>query len=533
MKYLNYLKLQLIKSYHIIIPLLLLIVSATYILLYLSFNNEGKITYSFDDGYIHMAYDKNIVNHGIWGVSKYESSATTSSLLWTIILSTFYNIFGVYEYTPLILNTFFLFTMLYSIFLFSKKFMKDKLLILSMLLMTLFCSKLLLIYMSGMEHILFNIFVINSIFLVSIIIKQDNISSKYNICLMINTFFMCFTRYEGYILLIISVLLLFLFKKRKISLILFIWGIITYLCDSFIKYFNTGSYSSNSLILKTKLKFLFSENVLNDLLTSFGYQFEFTTGVLFLGFLLIFVAIILIKNHRLSNKLTIDISAIGFLAFFFAIVFSLVSLEFNIRYLNNLYSILIVSIFISIDFNFSILKETITKQLKIFILLISISFSTYGCISDINKTILASQNIYQQQYQVALFLDKYYSESKILLNDIGAINYFAEVRNIDFAGLANDIYSKKLIKRNEIKNVREFINESEPEIGVLYNSWLNKFGLPDTNWIEVATWTISNNYICGDSIVTYYVFDNNSKYQLLRNLKKFCSLSKKVKVNYY
>ena len=268
-------------------------------------------------------------------------------------------------------------------------------------------------------------------------------------------------------------------------------------------------------------------------MTSFGYQFEFTTGVLFLGFLLIFVAIILIKNHRLSNKLTIDISAIGFLAFFFAIVFSLVSLEFNIRYLNNLYSILIVSIFISIDFNFSILKETITKQLKIFILLISISFSTYGCISDINKTILASQNIYQQQYQVALFLDNYYSESKILLNDIGAINYFAEVRNIDFAGLANDIYSKKLIKRNEIKNVREFINESEPEIGVLYNSWLNKFGLPDTNWIEVATWTISNNYICGDSIVTYYVFDNNSKYQLLRNLKKFCSLSKKVKVNYY
>ena len=34
--------------------------------------------------------------------------------------------------------------------------------------------------------------------------------------------------------------------------------------------------------------------------------------------------------------------------------------------------------------------------------------------------------------------------------------------------------------------MREFINESEPEIGVLYNSWLNKFGLPDTNWIEVA-----------------------------------------------
>lgn len=48
-----------------------------------------------------------------------------------------------------------------------------------------------------------------------------------------------------------------------------------------------------------------------------------------------------------------------------------------------------------------------------------------------------SRAIYLQQYQTARFLHSYYEGSSIAANDVGAINFFADVRCTDLIGPGN------------------------------------------------------------------------------------------------
>jgi len=40
----------------------------------------GEMVYAFDDAYIHLAIAKNLVRHGVWGVTRYAFSSSSSSL---------------------------------------------------------------------------------------------------------------------------------------------------------------------------------------------------------------------------------------------------------------------------------------------------------------------------------------------------------------------------------------------------------------------------------------------------------------------
>src|SRR3954466_8048976 len=66
--------------------------------------NQGHLVYTLDDPYIEMAVAKNLVHHGIWGVSPHMFSSPSSSLLWPLLLAAFYVLIGVNEATPLMLN---------------------------------------------------------------------------------------------------------------------------------------------------------------------------------------------------------------------------------------------------------------------------------------------------------------------------------------------------------------------------------------------------------------------------------------------
>ncbi|MBN2356156.1 hypothetical protein JXO59_08585, partial [candidate division KSB1 bacterium] len=66
--------------------------------------NDGHIIYVLDDTYIHMAMAKNIVEYGVFGITPYRVSATSSSPFWTLLLALLYGIFGKSEWLPLFLN---------------------------------------------------------------------------------------------------------------------------------------------------------------------------------------------------------------------------------------------------------------------------------------------------------------------------------------------------------------------------------------------------------------------------------------------
>src|SRR5215207_5943541 len=68
---------------------------------------HGHLSYELDDTYIHMAVARNLAEHGVWGVTRYEFTPVSSSLIWPILLASIYWVFGAIESVPLILNLIF------------------------------------------------------------------------------------------------------------------------------------------------------------------------------------------------------------------------------------------------------------------------------------------------------------------------------------------------------------------------------------------------------------------------------------------
>ena len=66
--------------------------------------SQGTFTYSLDEAYIHLALSKNLAQHGVWGVTEYGFSNSSSSILWSLLLAGAFLCFGVHEWMPLALN---------------------------------------------------------------------------------------------------------------------------------------------------------------------------------------------------------------------------------------------------------------------------------------------------------------------------------------------------------------------------------------------------------------------------------------------
>jgi hypothetical protein len=133
---------------------------------------------------------------------------------------------------------------------------------------------------------------------------------------------------------------------------------------------------------------------------------------------------------------------------------------------------------------------------------------------------IAVRNIYEQQYQMGIFLNKYYSGICVAANDIGAINYLADICTIDLYGLANMDVIKYRLGNSYTKNeIHQLVSRNNVQVVVIYNSWFN--GLIPDGWIEIGRWKISDNVVCGSDEISFYASDNAQQEYLTRALVNF------------
>ncbi len=120
----------------------------------------------------------------------------------------------------------------------------------------------------------------------------------------------------------------------------------------------------------------------------------------------------------------------------------------------------------------------------------------------------------------------YYQDAAVAANDIGAINYLADIRCLDLWGIGNaDIDLKKrngFYNREQIESVTRSKNI---RIAILYDSWFSRHGVSilPSQWIHVGEWKISKNFVCGDEIVTFYAVNLTEAANLQVNLNAFSS----------
>ena len=138
-----------------------------------------------------------------------------------------------------------------------------------------------------------------------------------------------------------------------------------------------------------------------------------------------------------------------------------------------------------------------------------------------------SEAIYSQQVQMALFMKKYEEGAVVAANDVGAINYYADIDCLDLFGLGDrdvfwlkrkDLYTNAaLTKLAAARNVK---------IAVVYDYWFSVLtpiaGPPlPLSWIRVERWRTPNGFYLGGDTVSFYAANPAESVKLKSALDAF------------
>jgi hypothetical protein len=108
------------------------------------------------------------------------------------------------------------------------------------------------------------------------------------------------------------------------------------------------------------------------------------------------------------------------------------------------------------------------------------------------------------------------------LNDIGAVNYLADIHCLDLMGLANaEVAAARHKHTYSVGDIDRLSKQTGTRIAIIYDAWFNG-GLPP-EWIRIGRWTIPNNVNVGEDTVSFYAVNSAEAQYLIESLGNFSS----------
>lgn len=481
----------------------------------------GHYVYPLDDAYIHLAMAKNFALHDLWGVTRYKFSSTSSSPLFTGLLSFLIKIFGNNDQIPLYVNLIFGAGTVYILNRYFNRAFKKAGSVTLPVLFTLFLSVLHLQVLSGMEHVL-------HVFLFALNILCLTRTDRWSVFgFYFSLSLMGVVRFESMFYFAVLAFVFMMLKKWEKAVFIILAGFIPIAVFCYINYQHDGYLFPNSVVVKgTKLTF--DSHFLHQLKQILLGNFLLNASFYKVGFFPLLICLALIcrdfKNTKFHNAvqdnlLLIVISLVTICHSMFADLKGLFRYE---AYLLIGFSMAIVPQVKGFVENF---KGYITKE-KLISGLITVNMALLFYKFFIAHLMLSEggKNIYEQQIQSAKFLHAYYNESKVVANDIGAITYFTNIHLLDTAGLA----SEETIPFNENKRkpdaafeyfLTRYTADRNYEIAVIYDAWLQPH-IPE-NWKKAAVLKIKNPVTVSKDEVSIYSINNTAGRELKENIRKF------------
>jgi len=129
--------------------------------------------------------------------------------------------------------------------------------------------------------------------------------------------------------------------------------------------------------------------------------------------------------------------------------------------------------------------------------------------------ILGTKNIFEQQIQMAKFLQKECNTCSVAANDIGAIVYFTDITLLDMYGLGS--YEVIKHKKNgtytsKVKN--ELLKTNDVTLVIVYDSWFK--GIKLENYTKIAEITGSLGKVMQESVATAKSFVRSISENILK-----------------
>ncbi len=494
--------------------------------------NQANFVYGIDDPYIHMAIAKNIVNHGVWGLTRYEFTSLSSSLLWTLLLSLVYFLFGINEVSPFVLNVVsgtFLCVFGYIIL---RKRKLPNFFIFIVLAAIIFFTPLVPLIFFGMEHTLHTLLTVIFVYLSANILTQKKINPPESLLLIGLAPLVIATRYEGMFLVFVVSLLFIVRKKPLYALLLSTIGILPRAIYGLFSVSNGWYFLPNSVLLKGNTPDISSvKGIINFIYQPVHIILKDHPRILILimGALVVFYARYITQKKIWKNSI---IMLIVFMATtFLQIQFTSASWFFR----HGAYLIALGIFVLSIALYECLPDEYSLEKLKIKwdnmaisryivlafpIVVFALPVAKKG-FDYLRMVPQATTNVYEQQYQMGLFLKKFYRGQAVAANDVGAINYLADIKCLDLFGIGDIAVTRALSEgRYNRKKIYDLTKSKRVRIAVVYARYFRLYRLPK-QWVQVGQWRILNNVVCGDDTVSFYAVDPSETDNLINNLKAF------------
>ena len=496
--------------------------------------NGGHLVYTLDDTYIHLAIAKNLSQHGVWGVSQYGFSSASSSLLWTLLLAGCNIVFGVSELTPLILNIIFSFGLVILIYVILRRYIKNNLLVFGLLLLIIFAAPLPTLIFSGMEHILHIILALAFLWLAVNVLTDESLRKHEGWLLLLITPLLAAVRYEGLILIAVIGVLFWFRRQRSFAVAIIILGLLPLTIFGLISTAHGWYFLPNSILLKSNV-LVWSPHLGNyhNIILFFGTllfsDHDIKLHLLCLMFLSL--VIILYQSFLPKNKSTQAIIIYNFI-FFLTAVLHLIFSRWGWFYRYEAYLlvmglvVMVVSLVpvVKILYRGSSKRKIILDTIIYWLVAIIFISSIWRAAMSFVLTPIATTNIYQQQYQMGLFVKRFYSGQAVAINDIGAVDYFSEPRPIDLLGLANmEAARLRLQNHDSAFQIDALTKKYQAKIAIIYDSWFSNkdINVLPRSWTKVGQWKILHNVVCGNDTVSFYAVSPTAEDELTNNLKGF------------
>ncbi len=495
-------------------------------------NEGGRFGYTIDDSYFHMAVAKNLVHHGLWGTSaRVGFSSGTSSLLWPWLLAVCFALFGIHEYWSLVLNLLAVVGLLFYAGRLLRRTTGTGVLSLLVLVGLIVLTPLFTVASTGMEHCLQTLLTLIFVDLAARLLTADTqrlTSRAAETAFCVVGLLLVMTRYEGLFVVAPVGLLLLCQRRWRLAVVLGITVATPITLFGLLAVSKGWYFLPNSLLLKGNVQ---PVHTFAELLVYFQKWYTVLSTVPYITSLGTVVTLALVVS--LQRRWSLWNYPALFL--FITLLTTIEHLQFAglgwfFRYEAYLIVLGIVGLGVALGYEsprlgwrYWLSARPLPYYAGMALLAVLFGAPVWERAADASsRTVQASYNIYEQQYQMARFVRRFYNTRGVAANDIGAITFLGEADLLDLVGLCDiDVLRARRAVTINNETIRGLCKKHHVELVVAYPEWSNLYGGILPEWIPVGQWIIPNNVIVANADVTFYAANKALVPGLIRELREF------------
>ncbi|MEN4011734.1 MAG: hypothetical protein AB1453_10930 [Chloroflexota bacterium] len=490
----------------------------------------GALIYPVDDSYIHMAMARHFAQDGRWSVDLSPFTSTTSSPLWTLLLGSLFGLLGTQDWIPLALNL----LIGAAALVFAAALLRQRASPLAqvfLLVLLLLFTPLPVLALTGMEHTLHALLSAALLFGGAGLVVERRPPARLRWGFLALCALLPVTRYEG-LFLLLPILLGLAFQRRwGDALAGAVAGASLMSIYGGISLANGWDFLPNSVLLKGQEGLWTTLGMVRFL--SQGIYNMLDTPALFGLILAVLLTYLLAEMRSALN------GAQRWRVLFFAVMFALHLQLARVGWFFRYESYLVFcGVLVLADLAASLLQplqsnpaiNSPANKLKFtpplaaglalaLLVLLPLAYRGGNALSAYPQGVA---NIHEQQVQMGRFVRQFYAGQTVAANDIGAIAYLADVRFLDFFGLASrDVAQLRGSQQWSSREVSQLVETHQPALVLIYDLWFTEVIPPE--WIKVGEWQIQNNVVCGSDTVSFYGINPAQAAQAAANLKAFAA----------